>query len=35
MTMVVECTLSTVKLLNVDIQWLLPIECVHIYTFND
>ena len=28
MTMVVECTHSTVKLLNVHIQWLLAIECV-------
>ena len=28
MTMVVECTHSTVKLLNVHIQWPLAIECV-------
>ena len=28
MTMVVKCTHSTVKLLNVLIQWLLAIECV-------
>ena len=28
MTMVVECTHSTIKLLNVHIQWLLAIECV-------
>ena len=29
MTMVVECTHSTIKLLNVHIQWLLAIEFVH------
>ena len=29
MTLTVECTDSTVKPLNVHIQWLLAIECVH------
>ena len=28
MTMVLECTHSTTKLLNIRIQWLLAIECV-------
>ena len=29
MTLTVECTHSTVKSLNLHIQWLLAIECVH------
>ena len=32
MTWTVECTHSTVKPLNVNIQWLLAIECVHSMT---
>ena len=33
-TLTVECTHSTLKPLNVHIQWLLAIECVDSSTFN-